>query len=45
MSQSKPKKTYTVPELTLRGLLMTPEDDFTKTSLKETTTNTKVQNV
>ncbi len=41
MNQTKhkqSKKTYTAPELTLRGLLLTPEDDFTKTSLTQTTT-------
>jgi len=32
------KKTYTAPELIFRGLLLSPEDDFTKISLTETTT-------
>ena len=32
------KKTYTAPELILRGVLLSPEDDFTKTSFTGTTT-------
>lgn len=36
-SNQKAKKTYTTPEITLRGILLFPEDDFTKLDLKGTT--------
>lgn len=36
-SNQKVKKTYTTPEINLLGILLFPEDDFTKIDLKGTT--------
>lgn len=45
MSQpnQKTKKTYTTPDITLRGLLLMPGEDFTIISLPIDTTNVKLK--
>lgn len=34
-ANQKVKKTYTTPEINLLGILLFPEDDFTKIDLKD----------